>query len=120
MKRLPALCIFVILSVFLLSLFQTALDPAAFSGQWYTSGDQCVYWFQEGLIFTTKQDELSYDLSSACGAYTYCKNSIVLFVVGVEGLETEKELYLIRKENTSILCEDKAGYGPVYFIRYQK
>lgn len=114
MKRLAAACLIIFLIGILLGLSQTAQDPADFSGIWYTLKDQSPYVFQKGLITGPKSTD------PMVGAYWYCKDSVVLFVQDVEGLEKERELYLISDREVNLLCESSDGTGIVYFIRYRK
>ncbi len=120
MKRLTVFCIIIILLAATICLCQITNDPAHFSGQWYSSDDQTAYLFQDGLIYSQKYSIPLSDTVSISGAYTYSKNSIFLFLEGIEGLETERELYLVQKGDGSFLCENKDGSGKVYLIRYNK
>ena len=118
MKRAAVISMLICLAVVLIFLSQTAIDPENFSGKWYSSADQNVYLFQEGLIYS-QQHAIPYsDTDSISGAYAYCKDSVLVFAAGIEGLEKEKELYLVREGEGSFLCESRDGTGKVYFIRY--
>lgn len=117
MKRILCLSILVFLLSCAVFLSRTALDPDAYIGQWYSAEDQRSYFFSEGLIYFGNKPEAESD--TAAGAYVYCKKSIVLYAEGIDGLETEKELYLVRKDRVCFLCENPDGSGPLYFIRYQ-
>jgi hypothetical protein len=97
-----------------LGLSQTALDPSDFSGIWYDAQNQDAYLFQEGLITGSKEPD------SMVGAYWYCRDSVVLFVRDMEGLETERELYLNQDGEVSFLSENRDGSGKVFFLRYKK
>ena len=120
MKRFTAICIAVFVLAIFIMLGQTARDPAVFSGKWYSSVDQSVYVFEDGLIYCPKfKIALSKD-DYISGAYTYGKDSIFLFVSGIEGLETERELYLIHKGDGSFLCDHEDGSGTIFFIRYHE
>jgi len=118
MRRLAAFCIVIILLIILVGFSQTAIDPEDFSGEWYSSDNQNVYLFREGLIYCPKFPIALTDSIFISGAYSHCDDSIVLFAAGIPGLETEKELYLIEKEDASFLYENKDGSGTIYFIRY--
>lgn len=118
MKRVTLWCIIFSILLIIVGLCQTAINPNAFTGQWYSSADQSIYVFQNGLITCNKHDVTTPEMASISGAYTYCKDSIYLFVNGIEGLETEKELYLVHKGEGSFLFENKDGTGKFYFVRY--
>ncbi len=120
MKRVAVICIVLFIICIFTGLSRTALDPEDFSGLWYTAEDQRAYSFQEGLIFCSKQYPGISGVESIRGAYWYCKDSVILFAKGIEGLETEKELYLIYNGDMSCLCENKDGSGKIYFIRYNE
>jgi len=120
MKRLAAFSTIILLFIIITGFGQTAVDPEDFAGQWYSSSDQSVYLFQEGLIYCPKHAVAISDNASISGAYSYCKNSIYLFAIGVNGLETEKALYLVHSGDGSFLCENKDGSGIIYFIRYKE
>lgn len=118
MKRLAFFCILVSCLVLATGLCQTALDPNDFSGQWYSSENQNLYVFQEGLIHCPKHAvEISAD-ESISGAYSCSRTSIFLFAKGIQGLEKEKELYLVHNGKGSFLCENQDGTGKIYFARY--
>lgn len=114
MKRLTGMGLILLCIGILLGLSQTAMDPADFSGIWYASDDQTAYLFQEGLITGTKAPE------SMVGAYWYCRDSVFLFVRDMEGLDTERELYLNQDGEVSFLSENRDGSGKVFFLRYKK
>lgn len=118
MRRLAISGILFILCIIIAGLSQTATDPADFSGKWYSSADQSVYLFCEGLIHCDKNTVAISVSDTISGAYTCSKSSIFLFVVGMDGLEEEKELYLVHKDESSFLCEHEDGTGRMYFIRY--
>lgn len=118
MKRFAVICIVFVIMCFVVGLSQTALDPEDFSGLWYSSDDPSAYLFQEGLIYRSHKDPKITDSESFCGAYYFCRDSIVLFTQGIEGLETELELYLVCSDDVSFLCEQADGSGKTYFIRY--
>ncbi len=120
MKRLAFFFIVVILLAIVVGLCQPTNSPECFSGLWYSSDDQTAYVFQEGLIYSDEHVISLSDTDSISGAYTYCQNSIFLFVKGIEGLETEKELYLVQKGEGSFLCEHNDGSGKAYLIRYNQ
>ena len=120
MRRLAAFCVFLIVSILAIGLFCVALDPNQYAGYWYSSNDQCVYLFQDGLIFSVNNAEAFLNEDSFEGAYTYSKDVVFLFVKDIEGLEREKNLYLHHSGDASFLCENKDGSGKIYFMRYNK
>ena len=120
MRRLAFLVLIILIITLIAGLCQTAVDPDDFRGEWYSVEDQSVYLFQDGLIHCTKYAVTSMASNSISGAYTYCSDSVFLFAKGVPGLETEKEIYLLQKEDSSFLCEHKDGTGKIYFIRSSK
>lgn len=113
MKRwLPAVA-GVIMLIFLIGLSVPVIEPEDFTGIWYSSQDAAMYTFENGLIF-------SWDPSKErqqCGAYSFCADSVFLFVLDVEGLETEQELMLIRDKSGDRLVGGKNGNGITYFQR---
>lgn len=118
MKYLLLLCL--LLLVIGMGLNQTLMDPQDYTGQWYCAKDQDVYLFENGLIYCPRHSIPISDTDTISGAYTFGRHSILVFAHGVEGLETEKELYPVHKDEGSFLCENKDGTGAVYFIRYEK
>ena len=114
-----ALALSIVLLMIIIGLHQPVMDPQDYTGQWYSADDQSIYLFQNGLICSSRHAVPLSDTESISGAYSYCKNSILLFAEGIEGLETEKELYLVHNEDGSFLCENKDGTGEIYFIRHQ-
>ena len=111
---------FVILLLIVAGLCQPVVDPQNYTGLWYSADDQTVYLFQNGLIYCKKHAVPISDTDFVSGAYSYCKNSILLFANGVEGLETVKEVFWVQNDDGSFLCENKDGSGEIYFIRYHK
>ena len=112
-----ALTFIVTLLILIIGLNQPVMAPQNYSGQWYSADDQTIYSFQEGLIYRSKYTVALSDTDSISGAYSYCKDSIVLFAQGIDGLETEKEIYLVQNKDGSFLCENPDGTGKTYFIR---
>lgn len=112
-----ALTFIVTLLILIIGLNQTVMAPESYSGQWYSADDQSIYSFHEGLIYCSKYTVALSDTDSISGAYSYCKDSIVLFAQGIDGLETEKEIYLVQNKDGSFLCENPDGTGKTYFIR---
>ena len=116
MKRWGIAAAVVLLAGFLM-LSRTALDPEDFAGQWYSSREQCIYDFRDGLIYCARYPICELDGEPLSGAYAFSGRSILLFVQGIEGLETEREVYLVETREESLLCENKDGTGQIYFIR---
>ncbi len=117
MKRWGIPVIIILLLIAFSVLNQPAIDPEDFSGEWYSGQEQCIYDFREGLIYCRKYQIPVSDTESISGAYTFSGKSVYLFAVGIEGLEKEKELYLIENPEESLLCENKEGTGRIYFVR---
>lgn len=117
MRQFAILCVILVLIILVADLSQTAMNPDNITGKWYSSNDQSIYHFQEGLIFCQKYTIPLSDSDSISGAYTFCSNSVFLFAKGIDGLETEKELYFVTNHDGSLLCENEDGSGTVYFIR---
>lgn len=113
MRRSALFGILILICAIIAGLCQTAVDPEDFTGQWYASSDQSIYTFREGIVFSGKFPD------SISGAYTFSRKSIFLFAKGVPGLEQEKQLYLLQKDDGSFLCENPDGTGEIYFIRYK-
>lgn len=120
MKRLFLFGIMIVLLAVIVGFSRTAFDPDAFTGKWYSAADQSVYLFQEGLIYNSKHSVPVSDKDALSGAYTCCKDSVYLFAKGIAGLETEKELFLVERNDGSFLCEREDGSGEIYFIRYKE
>lgn len=119
MKRWTVFGIGILLCILVTGLTRTALDPADYTGVWYSPEDQSAYLFQEGLIFCEKHPVAVSDSDFISGSYTFCGDSVFLFAEGISGLEQEMELYLVHKGESSVLCENQDGTGKVYFIRYK-
>lgn len=120
MKRLTGICLVLLYIGILMGLLKPAMDPTDFSGIWFSSENQSAYLFQEGLIIPSKQNTTLSDTDSICGAYVFCRDSVVLFVQDMEGLKTERELYLNQDGEVSFLSENSDGSGRIFFVRYKK
>lgn len=120
MKRIAAVCSIILLLAGIIFLCQTASEPDAYRGCWYSADDQTQYRFEDGLIYCAKHPVSLSEEDYISGAYTYRKNSVYLFAAGVEGLLQEKQIYLVRKQEGSFLCEREDGSGKIYFIRSEK
>ena len=117
MKKWLALSVILIAAVIGILLNQTVCDPSEFSGEWYSASDQTLYLFQEGMIYCQKHPVMLLNDQPVSGAYTFSGKTVMLFASGVEGLEKERQLYLIHNKDESILCDRKDGRGKVFFIR---
>ena len=117
MRRLLVFGILIVVLLILAGLGQTALDPEAFTGEWYSAEDQSVYLFQDGLIQCSRHFVVQAEEGFLSGAYCFSRDSILLFAEGIPGLESEKELYLISGGDGSFLCDRKDGSGKIFFIR---
>jgi hypothetical protein len=98
-------------------LGQNAIDPDDFSGEWYSSQEQCIYHFSEGMIQCQKYPIPLSDNDYISGAYSFSKNSVFLFAEGIDGLESPREVFLVKNADECLLCENKDGSGRIYFIR---
>lgn len=117
MKQLLISGTILLLLTVLYMLSQPALDPEDFSGEWYSSQEQCIYLFREGLIYCQKYPVPVSGSEHISGAYTFSGNSVFLFAEGIEGLQTPKELYLFESREESLLCENADGTGSIFFVR---
>ena len=118
MKQLVSISLIIFFIGIIIVFSQTAVNPEDFNGEWYSSIDQSVYLFQDGLISCSRHAVPISDVAYISGAYAYCKNSILVFAMGIDDLETEKVLYLVQRDGGSFLCEHKNGTGEIYFMRY--
>ena len=116
MKRWGIAAAVLLLGIFC-ALNRPAIDPADFTGDWYSSREQCIYHFQDGLIYCPKYPVMVSGADSISGAYVFSGKSIFFFAEGIEGLETEREVYLIETKEESLLCEKADGSGQIYFVR---
>ena len=99
-------------------LGQTAVDPEDFSGEWYSASGQQIYRFHNGIIYCDQYFVTLSDGSRISGAYSFSGNSVSLFALGIDGLESVKDLYLVENKDESFLCERKDGPGKIYFARH--
>lgn len=114
MKRwLPYGIGIIFLGIVLLS--RTAISYPDFMGEWYAYSDGKRYVFSEGIIQESDPNGKNEEMIS--GAYSVCRDSMLLFARGIEGLETERNVYLIHKSSGDLLCEHPDGTGIVYFTR---
>ena len=98
-------------------LGRTAVNPEDFIGEWYSVDEHQIYLFQDGIIYCDQYGVDLPDGTSISGAYSYCGRSVVLFAMGIEGLENVKELYLVENKDETLLCETEDGIGEIYFVR---
>ena len=119
MRRWWLLGIAIVTVMAIAFLGQTAIDPQDYTGQWYSASGQQVYCFQEGVIYCDKYAVTLSDGTSISGAYSFSGKKVALFALGVEGLESVKELYLVENKEESLLCERKDGSGQIYFVRHK-
>ena len=120
MRHAAVLGIIFIILIILAGLCMTAVDPEDFTGTWYSSKDQSLYLFQEGILYCAKNPIPLSESEHISGAYTFSQGSVFLFAKGIPGLEREKQLFLVRKDNCSFLCENPDGTGENFFIRYDQ
>ena len=120
MKRAAIIFIILFLICLIAGLSQTARNPEDFSGDWYSCGNQTLYRFRDGLIYCSRENIPISDSQAISGAYAYSKHTVFLFAAGVEGLETQREVYLVKIGESSLLCENRDGTGQIFFIRYNK
>ena len=120
MKRTAVFCIIITLIILGVGLSRTAINPEAISGEWYAADDQSIFLFENGLIYSPKNVLIFSDTGAVSGAYAYCRDSVFLFTEGIDGLEKEKQLYLVQQGVSNFLCENKDGTGKIYFIRHRK
>lgn len=118
MKRwLPLGMILALILAAACCLSGTAIAPEDFTGTWYSAADGSVYVFREGIIECEAHQIPASGDTIFSGAYSFSRDSIVIFAVGVDGLEETQELYLIRSRNGDRLCGNPDGTGTVYFYR---
>ena len=120
MKRLAIICTVILIIMCILGFCQPVMKSEDFSGLWYSAEGQRPYRFQEGLIYCGNYSVPVSGKESISGAYSYSKDEIFLFAAGIEGLETEKLIYLFRIDDGCFLCENKDGSGTIYFFRSAK
>lgn len=119
MKRWGIPAAVLLLGIFCL-LGRTAVDPEDFSGEWYSSREQCIYLFQDGLIYCRKYPVPVSESDFISGAYSFSGKSLFLFAEGIEGLESAREVYLVENKEESLLCEHEDGTGQIFFVRDNK
>ncbi|MGM9660415.1 MAG: hypothetical protein ACI3WQ_07435 [Faecousia sp.] len=116
MKRWIALgIVLVALVVGLLFLGEIAIDPGAYTGEWYGAEDGRLYHFHEGII--TCPEDTHTEGEEFCGAYFFCRDRIILFVVDPSGASQVRELYPAGDPKGEFLCEDPNGTGRIAFSR---
>lgn len=120
MKRWLLVGLAIIIVVIIAFLGQPAVDPDDFTGEWYSVSGQQIYRFHHGIIHCEQYGAALADGRSISGAYVFSGKTVALFAMGVDGLETVKELYLIENREESLLCDKEEGNGTIYFVRYKK
>lgn len=106
-----------LLLILALGLFSTAWNPGDFTGNWYSSDDGELYLFREGMVVCEEHNIMTASEEAMCGAYCFDRDSVAVFAMGVEGLETPRQLYLIHGSDGDRLCETKDGSGSTFFYR---
>lgn len=101
-------------------LGQPAVDPEDFTGEWYSVDGQNIYLFQDGIIQCKEHSVALADGSIISGAYTFSGKTAAVFAIGVDGLETVRELYLVEHKEETLLCENADGTGTIYFVRHNE
>lgn len=102
--------IFVILFiVVLLGGSQSLIIVDHFTGEWYSENYHEPFFFSEGII--------AYDTDPFAGAYTFSKDSVLLFTPYIEGIEEVTELYWRKDKRGELLCDQPNGIGRVFFYR---
>ena len=86
-----------------------------YSGLWYSAGEQQAYVFQDGLISMEGEPHGAEDGESFRGAYCPADQKLLLFVLDIDGLEQERELYLIKQNGKEALWDREDGI--VFFYR---
>lgn len=119
MKKRLLLGIAVITVVLIAFLGRPAVDPEDFTGEWYSASGQHIYRFQNGIIHCLQNSIPLDDGSNFSGAYIFSGKSVTVFAVGVEGLDTVQELYLVENKEEALLCEREDGTGEIYFVRHK-
>lgn len=96
-------------------LARTAVCPTDFTGDWYGAEDGRRYQFREGIITSPEADNgAEADFS---GAYTFCKDHILLFLVDPQGESKVKTLYPAGEPKGEFLSESADGAGRIVFSR---
>lgn len=100
-----------------LLLGRTAIPYETFTGEWYSSEEGIRYVFSQGIIMCEEFGIPLGENQTMSGAYCVSRDSMVLFARGVEGLETERDVYLVHGSRGDVLCEHPDGSGIVFFTR---
>lgn len=118
MKRwLPLGIIMALILAAACCLSGTAIAPEAFTGTWYSAADGSVYVFREGIIACETHQISVSDDTIFSGSYSFSRDSVLVFAVGIDGLAEPQELYLVKSRDGDRLCENPDGSGTVYFYR---
>ena len=114
MKRY-AIWIIPLICLLIFSFNCTALAPERFTGFWYSSTDAKLYHFQDGII----EQILPCTTPYIDGAYCFTRNTITLYVTGIDDINNVKTLYWVSETDGDTLCADPKA-DTVYFSRTQK
>ena len=100
-----------------LLLGRTASPYDLFTGEWYSCDEGNRYVFSQGIIVCEEFGIPLGENQTMSGAYCVSRDSMVLFAQGVEGLETERDVYLVHGPGGDALCEYPDGTGRIFFTR---
>jgi len=100
-----------------IALIGTVRDPADFTGKWYYTEDGSAYLFHNGIIISEKHHLNETDAEIFSGAYSFGKNSIVLFFLTEAGVEQVQKLQLVSRSDGDILCASSECGETVVFCR---
>lgn len=116
MKRWVVLgIVLVVLIAGVCLLGKTAVNPGDYTGDWYGAEDGRLYRFREGII--TVPEDMRKTGDGFCGAYSFCRDSIVLFISDPDGESTVRQLYPAGEPKGEFLCESADGTGRIVFSR---
>lgn len=105
MKRWDfVLCVAALLAGCAAALSCNIWDPSDFTGKWYYADDLSAYLFHNGIIISEKHHVPTSDDEIFSGAYTFSRDSILLFIVGSDGVEEVHELKMRTDAAGDQLC----------------
>lgn len=107
----------VILTCLFLLLNRRITDAGDYSGAWYRSSDGVRYDFENGIIRCETYGIALSDDAVFSGAYSYGKNSVLVFFAEEDGVGEVLELQLVHQRNGDILCENRDGHRVILFCR---
>lgn len=96
------------------------MEPADFTGAWYSAGDGSLYIFQDGWIECPDYEIMLLNQRVFSGAYSFSRNQAAVFLVDEQGVSEVLQLYLVHRKDGDVLCETKDGTGTILFFRNQK